>query len=203
MKNFYKTVKMIDASLQKDAVEFPTTNKEKIHLKCVKDSLMGNVVNFTIYRDGDNDYTGKGDRQRMEMKGKEDGKKGTSFIFAWWFKLDPKMKNTYDDFYHIFQIKTGGSGSLSKFPLATLSLSEKDKFNLHPNYLNRYGDKAYELLNLQAAKGKWIQVFVEAVFKKKSEGGYIRVMLKDEKGKDLIKERKVAHEVRKMERKLK
>jgi hypothetical protein len=113
------------------------------------------------------------------------------------------MKNTYDDFYHIFQIKTGGSGSLSKFPLATLSLSEKDKFNLHPNYLNRYGDKAYELLDLQAAKGKWIQVFVEAVFKKKSEGGYIRVMLKDEKGKDLIKERKVAHEVRKMERKFK
>ena len=106
-------------------------------------------------------------------------------------------------FFHIFQIKTSGSPELTKFPLATLSLSEKNGFYLHPNDLNPNGDKSYKLLDLKDVKGKWIQVFVEAVFKKKSEGGYIRVMLKDEKGKDLIKERKVAHEVRKMERKLK
>jgi hypothetical protein len=193
---------IIESLLRKDAVESPTNNKDKIHLKCVPDPLMGNVVNFTIYKD-DNDKTGKGDRQRMEMKGKEDGKKGTSFIFAWWFKLDPKMKNAYggkDEFFHIFQIKTEGSDSLKINPLATLSLSEKDQFHLRLNNLTSYGNKPLTLLKLKDAKGKWIQVFVEAVFK---ESGYIRVMLKDDKGKDLIKGRKVAHEVRNMERKLK
>jgi hypothetical protein len=54
---------------------------------------MGSVVNFTIYK-GDNDFTGKLDRERMEMKGIENGTKGSSFIFAWWLKLDPNMKNT-------------------------------------------------------------------------------------------------------------
>ena len=38
-------------------------------------------------------------------------------------------------------------------------------------------------------------MFVEAVFKTKQDGGYIRVVLKDEKGDDLIEELKVPHEV--------
>lgn len=189
---------MIDASLQNDAIEFPTTNTKKIHVQCVKDSLMGNVVNFTIYK-GDNDSAGKkSDRERMEMKGKEKGTKGKSFIFAWWFKLDPKMKNTYNDFYHIFQIKTGGSSALTEFPLATLSLTSKENFYLQLNYLGRYGDSPKKLLDLADAKGKWIQVFVETVFKTKKEGGYIRVMLKDDKGKDLTTETKIPHEVNQM-----
>jgi hypothetical protein len=189
---------MIDASLQNDAIEFPTTNTKKIHVQCVKDSLMGNVVNFTIYK-GDNDSAGKkSDRERIEMKGKEKGTKGSSFIFAWWFKLDPKMKNTYNDFYHIFQIKTGGSSALTEFPLATLSLTKKENFHLQLNYLGRYGDSPKKLLDLADAKGKWIQVFVEAVFKTKKEGGYIRVMLKDDKGKDLTTETKIPHEVNQM-----
>lgn len=155
---------------------------------------MGNVVNFTIYKNGDNDYTGNTDRQRMEMKGKEEGKKGNTFLYAWWFKIDPNMKNT-DEFYHIFQIKTGGTKAMTKFPLATLTLTNKDKFHVQPNYLNKYGEKAYKLLGLQQVKGKWIQVFVEAAFKKKSEGGYIRVTMKDEKGKDLIRSKTIEHEV--------
>ncbi|KZS11427.1 Uncharacterized protein APZ42_024216 [Daphnia magna] len=192
--NFEKTVKMIDAALQKDALEMPTTNRNKTHVQCVKDPVMGNVVNFTIYKNGDNDYTGNTDRQRMEMKGKEEGKKGNTFLYAWWFKIDPNMKNT-DEFYHIFQIKTGGTKAMTKFPLATLTLTNKDKFHVQPNYLNKYGEKAYKLLGLQQVKGKWIQVFVEAAFKKKSEGGYIRVTMKDEKGKDLIRSKTIEHEM--------
>jgi hypothetical protein len=156
---------------------------------------MGSVVNFTIYN-GDNDFTGKLDRERMEMKGIEKGTKGSSFIFAWWLKLDPNMKNTVNEFYHIFQIKTGGSAAMVQLPLATLSLSEKNGFYLHPNNLNSTGNVSYTLLGLQAAKGKWIQVFVEAVFKTKQKGGYIRVMLKDEKGVNLITEKKIPHEVK-------
>lgn len=188
------TAKMIDAALQKNALEMPTTNKDKTHVQCVKDPVMGNVVNFTIYKNGDNDYTGKTDRQRMEMKGKEEGKKGNTFLYAWWFKLDPKMKNS-NEFYHIFQIKTGGSDALTKFPLATLTLTNNKQFHVQPNYLNKYGDTPYKLLELQEVKGKWIQVFVEAVYKKKSEGGRIRVTMKDEKGKDLVKEKTIQHEV--------
>ena len=190
---------MINASLQKNqkaAIEFPTKSPKKIHVQCVKDSLMGSVVNFTIYK-GDDDRGEKSDRERMEMKGEEKGTKGSSFIFAWWFKLDPKIKNTNDGFYHIFQIKTGGSDALTKFPLATLSLSEKKGFHLHLNKLNSNGDVRITLLNLADAKGKWIQVFVEAVFKTKQEGGYIRVMLKDDKGKDLTTEKKIDYNVNK------
>ena len=62
------TVTMINASLQRNALEFPTNNQDKIHVHCVTDTLMGSVVNFTIYK-GDNDFTGKLDRERMEMKG--------------------------------------------------------------------------------------------------------------------------------------
>ena len=188
---------MIETSLQKNALEFPTNNKDKIHVHCVTDPFMGSVVNFTIYK-GDNDFTGKNDRERMEMKGREDGKKGTSFInydLTKLTKLDPKMKNTFNEFFHIFQIKTSGSAELTKFPLVTLSLSEKNNFYLHPNYLNKNGDKSYKLLDLQDVKGKWIQVFVEAVFKRKEDGGYIRVMLKDENGDELISEMKIPHEV--------
>jgi hypothetical protein len=185
---------MIDTSLQKNAVEFPTTKTDKVHVQCVKDSLMGNVVNFTIYRDGDGDYTGHKDRQRMEMKGLEKGRSGTSFIFAWWFKIDPKMKNT-ERFYHIFQIKTDGSAKMKKFPLATLSLTTKDNFHLQLNELGRYGTTPKKLMNISDIKGKWIQAFIEAVFKKKKDGGYIRVMLKDENGKGLIEEKKIPHEV--------
>jgi hypothetical protein len=98
-------------------------------------------------------------------------------------------------FFHIFQIKTSGSPELTKFPLATLSLSEKNGFYLHPNDLNRNGDKSYKLLDLKDVKGKWIQVFVEAVFKKKENGGYICVILKNENGDDLTTELKISHEV--------
>lgn len=110
---------MINASLQRKALEFPTNNHDKIHVHCVTDTLMGSVVNFTIYK-GDNDFTGKLDRERMEMKGIENGTKGSSFIFAWWLKLDPNMKNTVNEFYHIFQIKTSGSAAMIQLPLATL-----------------------------------------------------------------------------------
>jgi hypothetical protein len=105
------------------------------------------------------------------------------------------MKNTFNEFFHIFQIKTSGSPELTKFPLATLSLLEKNGFYLHPNDLNRNGDKSYKLLYLKDLKGKWIQVFVEAVFKKKENGGYIRVILKNENGDDLTTELKISHEV--------
>ena len=105
------------------------------------------------------------------------------------------MKNTYDDFFHIFQIKTGGSATLTKFPLATLSLTNKDNFHLQLNDLGRYGTTPTKLLNIADVKGKSIQVFVEAVFKRKKDGGYIRVMLKDEKGADLVKDKKIPHEV--------
>ena len=56
----------------------------------------------------------------MEMKGIENGTKGFGFIFAWWLKLDPNMKNTFNEFYHIFQIKTGGSAAMIQLSLATL-----------------------------------------------------------------------------------
>ncbi|EFX87240.1 hypothetical protein DAPPUDRAFT_97333 [Daphnia pulex] len=88
-----------------------------------------------------------------------------------------------------------GSPELTKFPLATLSLSEKNGFYLHPNDLNRNGDKSYKLLDLKDLKGKWIQVFVEAVFKKKENGGYIRLILKDENGDDLTTELNIPHEM--------
>nr|CAH0110999.1 unnamed protein product [Daphnia galeata] len=163
------TVAMINASLQRNALEFPTNNQDKIHVHCVTDTLMGSV--------GDNDFTGKLDRERMEMKGIENGTKGSSFIFAWWLKLDPNMKNT-----------RGNDSIISRH---SLSLSEKNGFYLHPNNLKRNGNVTYTLLGHQAAKGKWIQT----VFKTKQEGRYIRVMLKDEKGVNLITEKKIPHEI--------
>nr|CAH0111000.1 unnamed protein product [Daphnia galeata] len=45
------------------------------------DTLMGCVVNFTIYK-GDNDFTGKLDRERMEMKGIENDVVERSLFFT-------------------------------------------------------------------------------------------------------------------------
>jgi hypothetical protein len=60
-----------------------------------------------------------------------------------------------------------------QFSLATLSLSKNNGFYLHPNYLKRNGNETHNLLGLEDAKGKWIQVF--------------DVMLKDENGDYLMK----------------
>lgn len=160
---------------------------------------MGNVVKFTIYKDDNdgNNVTLK-DRQRMEMKGEKAGNKGDTFLYAWWFKLDPNMRNT-NLFYHIFQIKTGGKdklAKLTKFALATLTLTNKDQLHLQLNNLNAEGKPSPKFsLEINQVKGKWIQAFVEAAYKKGSEGGYIRVTMKDENGKLLKDSTKIKHNV--------
>lgn len=185
---------------ESNPLEIPTTNKRKPHVQCEKnDPVMGNVVKFTIYKD-DNDGNNKNltDRQRMEMKGEKAGKKGDTFLYAWWFKLDPNMKNS-DKFYHIFQIKTGGKdklAKLTKFALATLTLTNKDQLHLQLNNLNAEGKPSPKFsLEINQVKGKWIQAFVEAAYKKGSEGGYIRVTMKDENGKLLKDSTKIKHNV--------
>ncbi|KZS13062.1 Uncharacterized protein APZ42_021895 [Daphnia magna] len=180
---------------ESNPLEIPTTNKRKPHVQCEKnDPVMGNVVKFTIYKDDNdgNNVTLK-DRQRMEMKGKKDGKKGDTFLYAWWFKLDSNMKNS-DQFYHIFQIKSGGSKNLTKFALATLTLTKKHQLHLQLNNLNAEGKPSPKFsLEINQVKGKWIQAFVEAAYKKRSEGGYIRVTMKDENGKLLRDSTKIRH----------
>jgi hypothetical protein len=141
-----------------------------------KDFLMKSYPNKISH----NDFTGRLDRERMEMKDKENGTKGSSFIFAWWLKLDPNMKNTVNEFYHIFQIKTGGSTTLTKFPLATPRHSEftgKNGF-----YLHRHGNETQNGSASKTLKANGFKCLLRPF--SKQEGGYIRGMLKDEKGSE-------------------
>ncbi len=188
---------MINRVLQGDALETPTTNKNLPHVGCVNDTQMGKTVKFTIYKN-DNDRGENSDRQRMEMKANEGSKtltakEGNSFIYAWWFKLEsPLQLPTEEKFFHIFQIK-GVGDSISDDPLITFTLSQKNNFHmrLHDGKNSQYSVKP--LLPLSTAKGRWIQVFVEAVFK---TSGSIRVILKDEKGQTLLPEKIYNHKVR-------
>lgn len=150
---------------------------------------MGNVAKLTLYK-SDNDPTGHTDRQRIEMKANEGSKplvakKGSSFIYAWWFYLDPDM-TPGDDFYHIFQIKgVGNQEKYTTYALATLTFTIKNKFHLRLHDMSGNYDPPRVLIgDLTTVKGKWIQVFVKAVFNTK---GSIQVDMKDQKGNSLLK----------------
>lgn len=188
---------MINRVLQGDALEIPTTNKNLPHVGCVNDTQMGKTVKFTIYKN-DNDRGQNSDRQRMEMKANEGSKtltakEGNSFIYAWWFKLESQLKlPAVEKFFHIFQIK-GVGDNISDDPLISFTLSNKNKFHMRLHYGKNSKFDVKPMLDLSSAKGRWIQVFVEVVFK---TSGSIRVILKDEKGTTLLPEKIYKHTVR-------
>ena len=180
------TAEMIDRVLQGNALELPTTNLDLPHATCVNDTRMGPTVKFIIYLD-DDDFTGQVDKQRIEMKTNEGSKSLTaheddSFIYAWWFEIDPQIILHPDNqFLHVFQIK-GVGANISSDPLVTFTLSNSRLFHMRLHYGNSSFD-SITLMDLNMVKGRWIQVFVEAVFKKT---GSVRVIMKDEQGTTLV-----------------
>ena len=192
----FSSEQMIDGVLQGDALEIPTTNPTLPHVTCVNDTIMGPTVKLIIYKN-DNDVTGHLDRQRMEMKANVGTKsltatqQGDRFVYAWWFQIDPQMiLDPKGRFFHIFQIKCVGI-NVSDDPLVTFSLSNSKQFHMRLQYGNS-SFTAVPLLNFNAMKGKWIQVFVEAVFK---ASGSVRVIMKDQNGVTLVPDQVHPHTV--------
>lgn len=86
---------VLGGSASTNSIEIPATNKDKPHVSCLtKDSVMGNVVKFTLYKNDNDPATQSSDRQRIEMKVFDKSpadlkaKSDTSYIYSWWFKLD-------------------------------------------------------------------------------------------------------------------
>ena len=101
---------------------------------------------------------------------------GDRFVYAWWFKIDPQIILHPDSqFLHVFQIKSVGA-NISSDPLVIF---------IFVVVLFIFGNSSFDtkaLLDLNVVKGKWIQVFVEAIFKKT---GSVRVIMKDQGHHDL------------------
>ena len=89
-----------------DVIEIPTTNPTLPHVTCVTDPVMGSVANFTLYQTDNDPITLLPDRQRLEMKVFEKSPTilkatvNTSYIYSWWFKLDPTLKAGPGQYIH-------------------------------------------------------------------------------------------------------
>lgn len=111
--------------------EEPTVNGN--HIACVVDDVVGPSLRFYIFKTDDDSATNNTDRQRMEMKVFQSSPadlkatNGTSFIYAWWFRLYSKIVPS-TSFFHIFQIKA--VGNVDSTPIMTFSLNVQNQFHM-------------------------------------------------------------------------
>ena len=109
-------------------IEVPTVNQDLPHVTCSEDRVMGQAINFTLYKTDDDPSTTSQDRQRIEMKVYNPSpvdlkaSNNSHFIYTHWFKLDLDYNAGDGGFNHIFQLKPVTDVSTS--PLFTLSISE-------------------------------------------------------------------------------
>ena len=190
---------VLGGSVTNQCVEIPTTNVNLTHVSCVPDPLMGKAINFTLYKTDDDVATGSTDVQRVEMKvydkSPEDLKafEGSRYVYAWWFHLNENLTPS-DQFFHTFQLKAVGSTGVDSHPIVTFTMTNNEGFHLR---WRNYGtptvtNNRYPMLEIKDILGRWIQVRVEAQFKKsfipddKENSGYFSVIIKDEKGVQLF-----------------
>lgn len=90
-----------------NCIEMPTTNPTLPHVSCSSDSVMGTVVNFTLYKTDNDAVTNDPTRQRLEMKVFDKSPANlkatfnSSYIYSWWFKLDPTLITSDSQYLNI------------------------------------------------------------------------------------------------------
>lgn len=119
------------------------------------------------------------DKQRLELKPSNEwrSEKGTTFIYAHWFKLDKDI-DAGTRFFHIFQIKT--SDAKDGHPILTISMKKSD--GLYFDYHEENGaDYKYrtQLLPLSEVGDHWFQVILVADYDYKGDA---KLWFKDQDG---------------------
>ena len=90
---------VLGGSSTTESIEIPTTNPDLPHVSCSSDPIMGDaLVNFTLYHTDNDSASSNPEKQRIEMKvyaRSPVNLKATfnsSYIYSWWFKLNPTLK---------------------------------------------------------------------------------------------------------------
>jgi hypothetical protein len=157
------------------------------HLEVIYDNAIKNyVLKVVIHRDFDVDgniLNPKNDRQRIEFAATNNsspsilGYPNDTMIYMWWFKLSKNIRPS-NNFFHIFQLKTGNN----KFtmPVFTFSLSKKGQKEHLTCY---YQNTTYTIGPLTLFLGVWVQAFVKIHL---SKDGYISYDLRNLQGEKFV-----------------
>jgi hypothetical protein len=177
---------LIAKVLGSSALETPDQFDGKKHIFMDTDPIVGPYFYFVLHYPADLDKTNtkNTDRQRNEIKvydGSNNNLKGykdKTFTYRWKFKPDSEMKVS-DRFFHLFQIKSTGSGQA---PLLTLTPRNNNKMELIHTDSKGKGS-VLATADWSKIKGSWIQASVTATF---SHKGALSVTLKTLDGTTLM-----------------
>ena len=118
-----------------------------------------------------------GNRQRIEWKGDNSkdwqGKKGHTYIYTYWMKVDKDIKTYDDQFYHLMQLKeVTNAGKSNRHPIFTINIKgDRIEFN--------GAGKERDMGSLSNIKGKWVQILIRVKYTNSSRNGYVDLQIRD------------------------